>query len=526
MKGLKKKVGVMSSLAALALVGSAFAVWHFGENVNKSIDADYYIEAAADAGTIDSVDLTWGKAASLNDGAGPHAVAADGKILILDQPNNGEDRKDVHWAYETADNATQVACKAQYTYGFEDETKRLAVILTYSVDFVDGSGNVETDSGLAKYISITNNSGTWTPNAYITMPTLAYKTGMAPDTIEKYNTMLTDLQGSKIRFKFKATATAHQTPITIDGMTFTLNADGESYSLTGYSAPATPSGLYKPLKKLASSETLTIPGTVDGAPVTEIGQYALSDLGSIHYVIIPNTVTTICTEAFSESGIYEIDIPNSVTYIGQSAFWYCENLTRVKMSSSISYIGNIAFEKCQALKSFEFNGNSNFQVNSEKTLILNADGTSIVSAAAGASSIAVPNTVTEIPTRNLDGCLSLVSLTIPASVQSIGSIRNCEKLASITYLGTKAQWKQISFGDKCFFTVDSPKTAYAECTDGETSTMPDTLGLAYELNEEGTGYLVSGIGSVVVANLPYGCLAIPEAYNGRSEEHTSELQSP
>ena len=33
MKGLKKKVGVMSGLAALALVGSAFAVWSKPEEV-------------------------------------------------------------------------------------------------------------------------------------------------------------------------------------------------------------------------------------------------------------------------------------------------------------------------------------------------------------------------------------------------------------------------------------------------------------------------------------------------------------
>jgi hypothetical protein len=48
MKGLSKKVGIMSGLAALALVGSAFAVWHFGTAVDETNDADYYVTKAVD----------------------------------------------------------------------------------------------------------------------------------------------------------------------------------------------------------------------------------------------------------------------------------------------------------------------------------------------------------------------------------------------------------------------------------------------------------------------------------------------
>ena len=49
---------------------------------------------------------------------------------------------------------------------------------------------------------------------------------------------------------------------------------------------------------------------------------------------IPNSVTTIGNYAFSNcSGLTSINIPNSVNSIGNSAFFNCSGLTSIKVES-------------------------------------------------------------------------------------------------------------------------------------------------------------------------------------------------
>ena len=49
--------------------------------------------------------------------------------------------------------------------------------------------------------------------------------------------------------------------------------------------------------------------------------------------------------------LQSIEIPNSVTIIGDSAFYYCNTLTSVKISNSITSIGDCAFNRCEELTS-------------------------------------------------------------------------------------------------------------------------------------------------------------------------------
>ena len=71
---------------------------------------------------------------------------------------------------------------------------------------------------------------------------------------------------------------------------------------------------------------ITIPGKIEGYPVTKIKDSAFSNCKTLKSIIIPNSVTEIGWWAFQWSGITEIVIPNSVNKIGESAFSYCENL--------------------------------------------------------------------------------------------------------------------------------------------------------------------------------------------------------
>ena len=70
--------------------------------------------------------------------------------------------------------------------------------------------------------------------------------------------------------------------------------------------------------------------------------------------IIPNTVTAIGEKAFYHcSGLTTFEIPNSVVSIGSNAFNYCSNLVSINIPNSIVSIGNYAFYDCHALTSLE-----------------------------------------------------------------------------------------------------------------------------------------------------------------------------
>ena len=47
-----------------------------------------------------------------------------------------------------------------------------------------------------------------------------------------------------------------------------------------------------------------------------------------------------------------IDIPNSVTIIGEEAFSYCDSLTTVVIPDGVTTIGDYAFSVCRNLSSF------------------------------------------------------------------------------------------------------------------------------------------------------------------------------
>lgn len=69
-------------------------------------------------------------------------------------------------------------------------------------------------------------------------------------------------------------------------------------------------------------------------------------------VNIPSSVTKIGEEAFSRcTSLASISIPSSVTAIGNQAFSSCTSLTNVNIPSSVTVIGNQAFYSCSGLRS-------------------------------------------------------------------------------------------------------------------------------------------------------------------------------
>lgn len=63
---------------------------------------------------------------------------------------------------------------------------------------------------------------------------------------------------------------------------------------------------------------------------------------------IPNNVRSI-GNAFSLSGIENINLPNGIQKIEANTFWSCESLTQINIPESVKMIGETAFENCTQL---------------------------------------------------------------------------------------------------------------------------------------------------------------------------------
>ena len=93
------------------------------------------------------------------------------------------------------------------------------------------------------------------------------------------------------------------------------------------------------------------------AGVTDIGEDAFSYRTNVTRVVIPAGVTGIVDRAFEHcSGLRVVTIPDSVTDIGREAFAFCDSLTKILIPASVTGIGERAFEGCRSLETAVFSG--------------------------------------------------------------------------------------------------------------------------------------------------------------------------
>ena len=184
---------------------------------------------------------------------------------------------------------------------------------------------------------------------------------------------------------------------------------------------------------------------ISGVPVQSIGAKAFYKCTKLASFPFGEGLQSIGDNAFYQTALTSLTLPNSVTSVGANAFADCRSLAEVKLPSALGSIGARAF--CNA----------------------------------AISSLVVPGAVTTWGEQAFNSCSRLVTLTLSDGLQSLGAgaFSNCGALANIYWPASL-----VSVGDGAFSSSDSIARIYY---DGAAADFPGASDIGAE------GYEVKNI---------------------------------
>ncbi len=206
------------------------------------------------------------------------------------------------------------------------------------------------------------------------------------------------------------------------GIIYVLNDDGKSYFVHSLGTTTQKSiviaSVYNELPVTRIKDNAFIDSDITAVfipdSVTEIGRYAFAGCENLVTANIPAGVTELSSGVFGNCrSLTNITLPDGVRVIGESAFEYC-GFTEINFLNKVNDIGERAFASC------------------EKLITVN-----------------IPDSVTELRRGIFGYCRSLTDINLPDGLESIGesAFASCEYLLSLTIPKTVTFVGREAFSD-------------------------------------------------------------------------------
>lgn len=164
----------------------------------------------------------------------------------------------------------------------------------------------------------------------------------------------------------------------------------------------------------------------------KISDGAFWGCSALSSIVLPDSVTEIERNAFFETGLRNIQLPEKLTLIGGGAFCNCKNLKQVQLPPQLKELGEGAFFNCENLTQIQLpaqlnklGGDAFRDCTSLDKIDIPAGLKQIESATfcnTGLTSVTLHEGLTKIEDGAFHDCLKLKKIRIPKSVTDIGGL--------------------------------------------------------------------------------------------------------
>lgn len=230
-----------------------------------------------------------------------------------------------------------------------------------------------------------------------------------------------------------------------EGMTYSLNADSLSYTLTGMGT---------------CTDTAVVIHTYNDLPITHIAAHAFANNEELRSVTMTN-VKDIANSAFENcTRLKSITFSNTLTSIGNDIFKKCTSLPTVTLPNTLVSCGDGIFDGCTNLSSVTLSDN------------MTHIGTSMFRNCQKLKSIEIPSGVTHIETEAFAGCTALANITLPDSIQDMA----CRVFNDTAYYQNEKNWenKALYIGNH-LITVDTSLSGTFTIKEGTLTVSNDAF---------------------------------------------------
>ncbi len=180
---------------------------------------------------------------------------------------------------------------------------------------------------------------------------------------------------------------------------YSPNDDG-TVAVTGYSG---------------ALSALRIPSTISGKTVSAVadGLFSSLVLDELDEIVLPETVTKIGKESFSDCSEVQITVKGALTELGESAFEGCDGISEVPLGEGLELIPFKAFASCAKL-----------------------------------STITIPASVRVIGENSFYKCSAMQTIVIYSKDLTVenSAFSDCDALKTIFFIGNAQEWETLLEG--------------------------------------------------------------------------------